>query len=152
MTETGRPKTSAASRQVRLPLCERSTDVVFCCTAATGPVVRRARLAPGTHVSSVGGSHGPELDADTVREGTPFAERPAAASPPPAGAHELRHLPPGRPVVLLGSVLSGGHPGRGDSAGLTVLKSTGHAALDVAAADVVHAVARREGRGTTVDL
>ncbi|MFD3455082.1 ornithine cyclodeaminase family protein [Streptomyces sp. NPDC058691] len=131
----------------------RRADVVFCCTGATSPVVRRAWLAPGTHVSSVGGSHGPELDADTVRDATLFAEWPGAAvSAPPAGAHELQRLSPGRPVALLGSVLSGDHPGRGDGAGLTVFKSTGHAALDVAAAHVAHAVARSAGWGTIVDL
>ncbi|WP_405764325.1 NAD(P)-binding domain-containing protein [Actinacidiphila glaucinigra] len=131
----------------------RGADVVFCCTGATRPVVCRAWLAPGTHVSSVGGSHGPEIDADTVRDAALFAEWPGAAgSPPPAGAHELQGLSPGREVVLLGSVLAGDHPGRGGGDGLTVFKSTGHAALDVAAAHVVHAVARAEGLGTTVDI
>lgn len=73
----------------------RGADVVFCCTGATRPVVRRAWLAPGTHVSSVGGSHGPEIDADTVRDAALFAEWPGAAgSPPPAGAHELQGLSP----------------------------------------------------------
>ncbi|MEU4096443.1 ornithine cyclodeaminase family protein [Streptomyces sp. NPDC026673] len=131
----------------------RGADVVLCCTGATSPVVRRSWLAPGTHVSSVGGSHGPELDADTVGDAALFAEwHGAAGSPPPAGAHELQGLPPGREVVLLGSVLAGDHPGRGEGDGLTVFKSTGHAALDVAAAHVVHAVALAEGLGTTVDL
>ncbi|WUD78020.1 NAD(P)-binding domain-containing protein [Streptomyces sp. NBC_00510] len=131
----------------------RGADVVFCCTGATRPVVRRSWLAPGTLVSSVGGSHGPELDAETVRDAALFAEWPGAAgSPPPAGAHELQGLSPGREVVLLGSVLAGDHPGRGEAGGLTVFKSTGHAALDVAAAHVVHAVARAEGLGTTVDI
>ncbi|MFE0631316.1 ornithine cyclodeaminase family protein [Streptomyces sp. NPDC058864] len=131
----------------------RGAEVVFCCTGTTRPVVRRSWLAPGTHVSSVGGSHGPEVDAETVRDAALFAEWPGAAgSPPPAGAHELQGLPSGREVVLLGSVLAGDHPGRGAGDGLTVFKSTGHAALDVAAAHVVHAVARAEGLGTTVDL
>lgn len=49
-------------------------------------------------------------------------------------------------------MLAGDHPGRGGGDGLTVFKSTGHAALDVAAAHVVHAVARAEGLGTTVDI
>jgi ornithine cyclodeaminase/alanine dehydrogenase-like protein (mu-crystallin family) len=132
----------------------RESDVVFCCTGATSPVVRRSWLVPGTHVSSVGGSHGPELDAATVRDAALFAEwSGAAGSPPPAGAHELQDLSPGRDVTLLGSVLAGDHPGRGPGGSeLTVFKSTGHAALDVAAAHVVHAVARAEGLGTTVDL
>ncbi|MFE1794685.1 ornithine cyclodeaminase family protein [Streptomyces sp. NPDC059517] len=131
----------------------RGADVVFCCTGAVRPVIRRDWLAPGAHVSSVGGSHGPEVDADTVRDAVLFAEWPgAAAAAPPAGAHELQDLPEGKAVTLLGSVLAGSNPGRRDETGLTLFKSTGHAALDVAAAHVAHAVAVREGWGTTVDL
>ena len=118
----------------------RGADAVLCCTGAHEPVLRRDWLAEGAHVSSIGGSQGPELDAETVAEAALFAEWDGAfASAPPAGAHELQGLAPGR-VTLLGAVLDGTHPGRGagDGArsGLTVFKSTGHAALDVAAAAV----------------
>jgi alanine dehydrogenase len=132
----------------------RAADVVFCCTGATAPVVRREWLAPGTHVSSVGGSQGPELDAATVRDALLFAEWPGAAgSPPPAGAHEFQDLAPGRPLTLLGSVLDGTRPGRGgDTDALTVFKSTGHAALDVAAVRVAYEVALEQGWGVRVDL
>ncbi|MET9902339.1 ornithine cyclodeaminase family protein [Streptomyces sp. NPDC006446] len=128
-------------------------DTVFCCTGAVRPVIRRAWLSPGTHVSSVGGSHGPELDAETVRDARLFAEWPGAATTrPPSGAHELQDLPPERSVTLLGSVLAGAHPGRRDAGELTVFKSTGHAALDVAAAHVAHAVARAEAWGTRIAM
>lgn len=132
----------------------RGADVVFCCTGATAPVVRREWLAPGVHVSSVGGSRGPELDSGTIRDAVLFAEwTGAATAPPPAGAHELQDLAPGRPVTLLGSVLDGGHPGRGgDTDALTVFKSTGHAALDVAAVRVACDVALERGWGVRVDL
>ncbi|MGW5638089.1 ornithine cyclodeaminase family protein [Streptomyces sp. NPDC003832] len=117
----------------------REAATVYCCTGATRPVVRRAWLAPGAHVSSVGGSHGPELDADTIRDADLFTEWPGAAdTQPPSGAHELQGLPAGRRVTLLGSVLAGEAPGRRSPEALTVFKSTGHAALDVAAAHVVH--------------
>ncbi|MFE9680472.1 ornithine cyclodeaminase family protein [Streptomyces sp. NPDC006285] len=131
----------------------RGADVVFCCTGAVRPVISRSWLAPGAHVSSVGGSHGPEVDTGTVRDAALFAEWPGArAAEPPAGAHELQDLPGERTVTLLGSVLSGDHPGRRDGTGLTLFKSTGHAALDVAAAHVAHAVAVSAGWGTVVDL
>jgi ornithine cyclodeaminase/alanine dehydrogenase-like protein (mu-crystallin family) len=131
----------------------READTVFCCTGAVRPVIRRAWLAPGTHISSVGGSHGPELDADTVRDSSLFAEwQGAATTRPPAGAHELQGLPPERSVILLGSVLGGEHPGRADDGELTLFKSTGHAALDVAAAHVAHEVARAEEWGTRITL
>ncbi|WP_037607147.1 NAD(P)-binding domain-containing protein [Streptacidiphilus rugosus] len=132
----------------------RAADVVLCCTGAREPVVRRAWLAPGTHVGSVGGSDGPELDAETIRDAALFAEWPGAAgSPPPAGAHELQSVPADR-VTLLGAVLDGTVPGRAvpDGTELTVFKSTGHAALDVAAASVAHATARDLGLGITLEL
>jgi alanine dehydrogenase len=130
----------------------RGADVVFCCTGARQPVVRRSWLAEGAHLSSVGGSQGPELDADTIRDGSLFVEwAGAATSPPPAGAHELQGLAPGR-ATLLGAVLDGRHPGRRTPSELTVFKSTGHAALDVAAASVVHTHARAHGTGTVMNL
>lgn len=115
----------------------REAEAVLCCTGAREPVLAAHWLAPGTHVGSVGGSQGPELDAETVARARVFAEWPgAAAERPPAGAHELQGLGPER-VALLGAVLAGADPGRGgDADGLTVFKSTGHAALDVAAAAV----------------
>ncbi|MFI6338801.1 ornithine cyclodeaminase family protein [Streptomyces sp. NPDC050535] len=131
----------------------REAGTVFCCTGAVQPVIHRDWLAPGTHISSVGGSHGPELDAATVRDATLFAEwSGAAATRPPSGAHELQGLPPERPVTLLGAVLAGDSPGRRDDSELTLFKSTGHAALDVAAAHVAHAVARGAGWGLCVAM
>lgn len=130
----------------------RGADVVFCCTSAREPVLDPSWPARGAHISSVGGSHGHELAPDTVRTGTLFVEWPgAAASAPPAGAHELQGIPPDR-ITLLGSVLDGRHSGRRGPTELTVFKSTGHAALDVAAAAVVHDVARAHGMGTTLEM
>ena len=64
----------------------RDADAVFCCTGASTPVIRRDWLDPRAHVSSVGGSKGPEVDADTVADATVYVEWPGAADqPPPAG-------------------------------------------------------------------
>ncbi|MEZ0112487.1 alanine dehydrogenase [Catenulispora sp. EB89] len=114
----------------------RDADAVLCCTGTNRPVIRHAWLAPGTHVNSIGGSDGPEIDAATVGAASLFAEwHGAATSPPPAGAHELQGVPTER-ITLLGAVLAGRHPGRRDQTEITAFKSTGHAALDVAAAAV----------------
>ena len=125
-------------------------EVVFCCTDAAEPVVRLGWLAPGAHVSSVGGSRGPELDAATIAAAAVFVEWLGAVErPPPAGAHELQGLPRDR-VRMVGDVLGGVTTRtRGE---LTVFKSTGFAGLDVAAASVALASARREGLGSTVHL
>jgi alanine dehydrogenase len=127
-------------------------DVVACCTDAREPVLRAAWLAPGVHVSSVGGTFGPELDAETVRAGRVFVEwRGAAVNPPPAGAHELQGLDPDG-VTEIGEVLNGTRPGRTAADEVTVYKSTGHAVEDAAAARLVYERARREGAGVTVAI
>jgi alanine dehydrogenase len=127
-------------------------EVVCCCTDARQPVLRAAWLAPGAHVSSVGGTFGPELDAETVHAGRVFVEwRGAALEAPPAGAHELQGLG-GDAVTELGEVLAGTRPGRTSDRELTVYKSTGHAVEDAAAAHLVYRRARATGTGRFVTL
>ena len=111
----------------------RGADVVACCTDAREPVLRREWLKAGAHVSSVGGTFGPELGADTLAEGRVFVEwRGAATNAPPAGACELQGFDVDR-LTEVGEVLSGTRPGRQFSNELTVYKSTGHAVEDVVA-------------------
>src|SRR5258708_19907406 len=61
----------------------RGADVVACCTDAREPILRRAWLKPGAHVSSVGGTWGPELDAETIAAARLSLECPPPATPPP---------------------------------------------------------------------
>ena len=127
-------------------------DVVCCCTDAREPIIQAAWLAPGTHVSSVGGSFGDELDAGTVRGGRVFVEwRGAVTSAPPAGASELQGLDP-ETVTEIGEVLAGTRPGRTSADELTVYKSTGHAVEDAVAAQLVYQRAVQAGAGQTVIL
>jgi len=127
-------------------------DVVCCCTDAREPVLEAAWLAPGAHVSSVGGTFGPELDPATVRSARVFVEwRGAATTPPPAGAHDLQGLDPAT-ITEIGEVLAGTRPGRTARDQRTVYKSTGHAVEDAAAADLVYRRALASGTGTTVSI
>jgi alanine dehydrogenase len=127
-------------------------DVVCCCTDAREPILEAGWLAPGVHVSSVGGTFGPELDPAIVRNGRVFVEwRGAAANPPPAGAHELQGLDPAT-LTEVGEVLAGTHPGRTADGELTVYKSTGHAVEDAAAADLVYRRALASGAGVRVSI
>ncbi|HSK35817.1 MAG TPA: ornithine cyclodeaminase family protein, partial [Actinomycetota bacterium] len=122
------------------------------CTDAREPVLEPAWLAPGAHVSSVGGTFGPELDPATVRSGRIFVEwRGAVTSPPPAGAHDLQDLDPAT-VTEIGEVLAGTRPGRTGPDQLTVYKSTGLAVEDAAAAELVYRRAVEAGAGTSVPI
>ncbi|KAB2380365.1 ornithine cyclodeaminase family protein [Actinomadura montaniterrae] len=144
----GLPGASAAGIEAAV----RSADAVFCCTSSREPVLRRSWLRDGAHLSSVGGSDGPEFDAGTLGAASLFVEWPGAVTePPPAGAWELQGTDPAA-ARLIGDVLAGRRPGRRSDAELTLFKSTGHAALDVAAASVVYCTARERGLGIAVDL
>jgi alanine dehydrogenase len=130
----------------------RGADVVCCCTDAREPVIKYEWFAPGTHVSSVGGTFGPELDLQTIGAGVLFVEtRDAVRAAPPAGAHELQGLKP-EAVTEIGEVIAGTAPGRTTQDQITVYKSTGHAVEDAAAVKIVYERALAEGAGQRVTL
>ncbi len=130
----------------------RGADVVACCTDARSPVIRHDWLAPGAHVSSVGGTFGPEVDAATVAAARVFVEwRQCVTNPPPAGAIELQGLDPDT-VTEIGEVLAGRRPGRRSAGELTLYKSTGHAAEDAATARLVYDRALAAGVGRRLPL
>jgi len=130
----------------------RGADVVACCTDAREPILRREWLKPGVHLSSVGGTFGPELDGPTIAAGRVFVEwRGAASNPPPAGAAELQGLDL-EGITEVGEVLAGTKPGRMSDDEITIYKSTGHAVEDAAAARLVYDRAKAEGAGVTLQL
>ena len=130
----------------------RGADVVACCTDAREPILRREWLKPGVHVSSVGGTWGPELDSETIAAGRVFVEwRGAATNAPPAGAAELQGLDASG-LTEVGEVLAGTRPGRVSAEEITIYKSTGHAVEDAAAARLVYDRAKAEGAGLLLQL
>ena len=130
----------------------RGADVVACCTDAREPIIRRDWLGPGVHVSSVGGTFGPELDRETLAAAKVFVEwRGAALNAPPAGAHELQGMD-AESITEVGEVLAGTKAGRTSKDDITVYKSTGHAVEDAATARLVYDRALAEGVGVTLPL
>lgn len=140
----------------------RSADVVSVATHASEPVIRRAWLRPGTHLTSVGfNSAGDgEVDGETIRDAVLVVEsRAAAFAPPPTGAIELvraveRGLIAGPDHVRaeIGELVAGTATGRTDPAEITLYKSVGVAAQDAAAAMLVLRAAEARGIGTTLEL
>jgi ornithine cyclodeaminase/alanine dehydrogenase-like protein (mu-crystallin family) len=130
----------------------RDADVVACCTDAREPVLKREWLKAGVHVSSVGGTFGPELDRETMEAGRVFVEwRGAVTNAPPAGAHELQGLDP-EAVTEVGEVLAAKKPGRQSETEITLYKSTGHAVEDAATARLVYDRAVALGAGVRLGL
>lgn len=138
----------------------RGADVVCATTHSPEPVVRRHHLAPGTHVASVGyNTAGREVDGPTVAEAVLIVEsRAAALAPPPAGANDLLLaveeglLAPDVSPAEIGEIVAGTRPGRTSPDQLTLYKSVGVAAQDVAAAALVVGLARARGIGRDVEV
>lgn len=137
----------------------RGADVVCATTDASEPVVRREWLDPGTHVTSVGfAAGGPEIDAATVVDAVLVVEsRATAFAGYPVGSHDLRGpldadlITEDHVAAEIGELVAGDGVGRTDDAQLTLYKSSGVAAQDVAAAKLVHDAAVAADVGLLLD-
>jgi len=133
----------------------RAADVVVTATSSPEPIVRRDWLASGAHVNAVGSSipTARELDADTVAASALFAD--ARESMVNEGGDYLfavreAGIGPDHIRAELGEVLTGSGQGRLAEDELTVFKSLGLAAEDLAAAEHVYTRAQADGAGVTV--
>ena len=136
-----------------------AAHVVCATTHSPEPVVRRAWLAPGAHVTSVSfHPDGGEIDADTVTSSLVVVEsRASSLAPFPAGASELAGpirdglLDPAD-VVEIGEIVAGARAGRTSPEQLTLYKSVGVAVQDAAAAALVLEAALTSGAGANLPL
>jgi ornithine cyclodeaminase len=135
-------------------------QVVCATTESPDPVVRREWLSKGTHVNSVGFNvHGREVDAATVSSAFVVVEsRTSALAPVPAGANDLLWpineglIGPDHIAAELGELILGVVSGPQSQDGLTLFKSVGVAAEDLAAGWLVLTAARARGVGHSLDL
>ena len=130
-------------------------DVVCTCTASPEPIVALGDLAPGAHVNAVGssGTWARELEADVVAAASLFVDRRESTvneSGDYLGAVAERGIGPEHILAELGELLVGAHPGRRSDEELTVFKSLGLAAEDLAAAALCVEVALERGIGVEV--
>jgi ornithine cyclodeaminase/alanine dehydrogenase-like protein (mu-crystallin family) len=134
--------------------------VVCATTHSSDPVVVRTALDAGTHVNSIGFSNtGREVDSQTVADALLVVEsRAAILAPPPSGSNDIR-IPIAEGLITeahlhaeVGELVAGKKRGRTADDQLTLYKSVGVAAQDVAAAALVLRAARERGIGTHVEL
>ena len=113
-------------------------DIVSCVTGATSPLVRGELLAPGTHLDLVG-SFRPDMresdDAAVVRA-TIFVDTVAGASMSGDLAQPLSDgvITEASIIADLRALVAGDHPGRTSHDEITLFKSAGSAAADLATA------------------
>lgn len=135
-------------------------DIACATTHAVEPVIRRAWLTPGVHVTSVGyNPAGREVDDATIADALVCVEsRRAALAPFPAGSNDLL-VPISDGVITaehvhaeLGELVAGSKPGRTSPDQITLYKSVGVAVQDAAAAALVIAAAHERGLGEEIEL
>ena len=116
----------------------RGADLVVVATSARTPVLRGEWLCPGAHVNAVGACRPDwrELDDDLVRGARLYVESREAAT------RESGDVMAGTVVGEIGEVVAGTAPGRRTGDEITLFKSVGVAAEDVAAAALVWRLAQ----------
>jgi ornithine cyclodeaminase len=129
--------------------------IVVTATSSAEPVLRRAWLAPGTHVNAVGACvpAARELDTATMAEAAVFADSRESVGNEAGDFLIAEREGVANPVrAELGELLTGSAPGRADDSELTVFESLGLAAEDLAAASYLYEKASRLGAGTAADF
>lgn len=135
----------------------RGADIVCTVTSSPVPVLRGEWIAPGTHLNVVGASipSKREIDDATVLAARVFVDyRPSTFAQAgeivdmiAAGRIGREHV-----VAEIGEVLGGTSPGRRDGGEITLYRSLGIAAQDLACAHHCWASAREAGRGVEAPL
>jgi alanine dehydrogenase len=135
----------------------RGADVIVLATASTTPAIDDGWVSSGAHVISVGACrpNHREMDPALVARARLVVDSRAAAFQESGdvvlGIREGRFAPE-HVVAELGEVVSGRVPGRISDQEVTVFKSLGLAAEDLAAADLAYRRARALGLGVEIDL
>ncbi len=134
----------------------RGADVVVTVTDSRAPVVSNDAVTPGTHLNAVGGYRRDmqELPTSLMARARVVVDQVAAALaeagdvviPLEAGVLDTAEL------VELGAVAAGAAPGRRHVDEITVFKSVGSAAQDLAVAALALERATTAGVGTLVEL
>lgn len=135
----------------------RGADLVVTATSATEPILRGEWLAPGAHITSVGGvlSTACELDGATMQQARIFTDRRESwvnesgnfLRAQGQGLINESHL-----VGEIGDLLLGKLQGRRTEQEITLFDSLGLAIEDLAAARYIYDRAIATGAGTQVEL
>lgn len=132
-------------------------DIVCTVTSASEPVLFGEWIASGTHLNVVGASipSKREIDEDLVARSALFVDyRPStfAQAGEVIGAIESGRITRDHVLAEIGEVLAAKHPGRQSRDEVTLYRSLGIAAQDLACAAHCLAAAKERGVGTQADM
>jgi ornithine cyclodeaminase len=130
-------------------------DIVCTTTPAATPFLLRDMLRPGLHINAVGASIPvmQEIATDVVPAVTLVTDYRLSLEAQAAEVIAARReglVPAGHEFAEIGEVLAGTRPGRTDAAEVTLYRSLGVAAQDLAGAQEILARAEAAGRGAVV--
>jgi ornithine cyclodeaminase len=133
------------------------SDIVCTVTNPTTPLVSPDMLRPGHHVNAVGASMPVNQEIATeclklVHLFTDYKPSLEAQAGEVIDARRRGVIAADHPITEIGEVLRGAAPGRRDISEITLYRSLGVAAQDLAAAHFILACAERAQRGTVVDM
>lgn len=132
-------------------------DIIVTATPAKEPFLSLAMLSPGQHVNAVGASVAfmQEMTADIVA-GTRFVTDYRPSLEPQAAeviaARKTGLIGDAHDIPEIGEIIAGAKPGRRSAAEITVYRSLGISAQDLAAAHAILAKAEAAGVGMVANM
>lgn len=133
------------------------TDIVVTASTSTAPLFDGNKVAEGAHVSSIG-AHAPthhEIDTSLIARAAIVAADYQPACLAEAGEYikaVKENVIRPESIVSIGDIIAGRRSGRTDDRQITVFKSVGISAQDVAVAKLVFDRAVQKGVGKVVDF
>jgi len=134
----------------------KNAEVICTVTGANTPILYAGHVSPGTHINAVGASRptAREIAGDLVAISKLVVDSRAQAETECGElllARSENAIPVDHPAIELHSILSNSHPGRVNEQDITLFKSLGIAAEDLALGKEVLKQARELGIGVSVE-
>ena len=132
-----------------------NTDIIVAATTSTSPLFSGEKVAEGTHISSIG-AHAPvarELDSMTIKRASLLVAGLKEACLAEAGDYIIpinEGVIKEDDIISLGDIITGRKQGRTTDKDITIFKSVGISAQDVAVAKLVYDRAVKEGIGQDI--
>ena len=133
------------------------TDIIVAATTSITPLFSGDKVADGTHISSIG-AHAPdvrELDSTIIKRASLRVAGLKEACLAEAGDYIIpinEGIITENDIISMGDIITGKIPGRTSDSEITVFKSVGISAQDVAVGKLVYDRALEKGIGQDIDF
>ncbi|MFX0007061.1 MAG: ornithine cyclodeaminase family protein [Promethearchaeota archaeon] len=134
-----------------------NTDIIVAATTSTTPLFSGNKVSEGTHISSIG-AHAPdarELDSIIIRRASLLTAGLKEACLAEAGDYIIpieEGLITENDIISIGEIITNNKPGRTSDSEITVFKSVGISAQDVAVGKLVYDKALKKGIGQDIEF